>query len=226
MRMQMTLVGVVAAASFGGAAVAGEAHEGDVVLEVRHGRIITGEGEGAAFRRSQVFGSELGGEGFPNTTDEPGFDNEPGTFGAGSSIGFNILGELLRWDGAGLSSTGGEVMELAVGPTSVTSGAGFVPGFLLPVEPDGSWHEHYDFTLLGGGGGSPTDGVYVLQMQLFSTDAGLDRSIPFWLVFNQNMDESVHDGVIDWVNANVVPAPGGAALGALVLAASARRRRG
>jgi hypothetical protein len=205
-------------------ALAGEVHEGDVVLEVRHGRIITGLGEGADFRRAQVFGSELGAKGFPNTTDEPGFDNEPGTFDADSSLGFNLLAELTVWDGAGLASTASEIMEVAVGPESVTTGDGFVPGFLLPVADDGSWHQHYEFTLLDSMRGL-MDGVYVLPMQLFSTDAGVDRSIPFWIVFNQNADEATHDAVIDWVSANVVPAPGAAAAVTAFVCLAGRRRR-
>lgn len=222
------LIALGAAGALAPSALAGEdhAHQGDVVLTVRHGRIITGSGEGARFRRAQVFGSELGAEGFPNTTDEPGFDNLPGTFAPGSNIGFNILGELLMWDGAGLSSTAnGEVMEIGLGPVSVVSATGFVPGFMLPVEDSGEWHEHYEFTLLGAAAGSPSDGVYVLKMSLFSDDPSVGRSIPFWLVFNQNMDESIHDGVIDWVGAHVVPAPAGAGALALGALAALRRRR-
>lgn len=208
-------------------AIAGEdhTHEGDVVLTVRHGRIITGSGEGPDFRRAQVFGSELGAEGFPNTTDEPGFDNLPGTFSPGSLITFNVLSELLQWDGPGLGSTvNGEVMEISLGPVSVTSSTGFVPGFALPVEDSGEWHEHYEYTLIDGGRGV-TDGVYILKMNLVSDDASLGRSVPFWLVFNQNADEAIHDGVIEWVEANVVPTPGAIALLIPAILGAARRRR-
>lgn len=200
-------------------------HEGDIALTVRHGRIITGTGEGPAFRRNQVFGSELGAEGFPDTTDEPGFDNLPMTFAPGSNIRFDILGPLLQWDGAGLSPTAaGEVMEIAFGPVAVTSADGFVPGFALPVADDGQWHQHYEYTLIEGDR-AVSDGVYVLSMRLSSDDPSLRRSVPFWLVFNQNTDDAIHDGVIDWVGAQVVPTPGGAALLMLGAASAVRRRR-
>ncbi len=208
-------------------ALAGEdhTHDGDIALTVRHGRIITGVGEGPEFRRAQVFGAELGAEGFPNTTDEPGFDNPPMTFAPGSSVRFDILGPLLQWDGAGLSNpAGGEIMEIALGPVAVATGAGFVPGFALPVSDEGDWHEHYEYTLLAGDR-AVSDGVYVLHMRLSSDDPSLRRSIPFWIVFNQNADDAIHDEVIDWVGAHVVPSPGGAALLALAGLGALRRRR-
>lgn len=221
------LIALSAAGAIAPVAIAGEdhTHEGDIVLTVRHGRIITGSGEGAEFRRNQVFGSELGAEGFPNTTDEPGFDNLPGTFAPGSLISFNILSELLQWDGAGLGSTvNGELMEISLGPASVSTSSGFVPGFALPVEDNGEWHEHYEYTLVEGSRGV-TDGVFVLKMHLVSDEPGVGRSIPFWLVFNQNADEAIHDGVIDWVAANVVPAPGAVALLIPAALGAVRRRR-
>jgi len=221
------LIALSAAGAIAPFAAAGEGHthEGDVVLTVRHGRIVTGSGEGAGFRRNQVFGSELGAEGFPNTTDEPGFDNLPGTFAPGALISFNILSELLQWDGAGLGSTAnGEIMEIGLGPVAVTTSSGFVPGFALPVEDNGEWHEHYEYTLLDAGRGV-SDGVFVLKMHLVSDEPGVGRSIPFWLVFNQNSDEALHDGVIDWVAANVVPAPGVGAAFLISAAFGAIRRR-
>jgi len=226
-----TAIVVLALSALPAAAVAGagagedHTHEGDIVLTVRHGRIITGSGEGADFRRAQVFGSEFGAEGFPNTTDEPGFDNLLGTFAPGSLISFYILSELLQWDGAALGSTlNGEVMEISLGPVAVTTSSGFVPGFTLPVGESGEWHEHYEYTLIDGGRGV-TDGVFALKMNLVSDDPGVGRSIPFWLVFNQNADEAIHDGVIDWVAAKVVPAPGAVALLIPTALGAVRRRR-
>lgn len=221
-----TMLALLTLGALPAVAAAGEdhTHEGDIALTVRHGRIVAGSGEGSDFRRRQVFGSELGAEGFPNTTDEPGFDNLPGTFAPGSLISFNILSELLQWDGAGLHSTAnGEIMEIALGPVAVTTSTGFVPGFALPVEDSGEWHEHYEYTLLDGGR-AVSDGVFVLKMHLVSDEPGVGRSIPFWLVFNQNADEAIHDGVIEWVAANVVPAPGAVAL-LLPAALGAIRRR-
>ena len=196
------------------------AHSGDVFLAIDSGRIVTGLFDDLdGFEPSRVFGVELG-EIAPGASDEPGFDNAPGTFAPGTALGVNFRAALSIWTGAGLAPSS-EAITFEFGPASMTTGAGPVPGFDIAVAPNGEWHEHYDMFL-----SDPLAvGAYVLELELFSTDPGVATSLPFWFVFNNGVSEAEHDAAIDYVQAVLVPAPGASALllGGTLLAA--RRRR-
>jgi hypothetical protein len=172
-------------------------HGGDVELEVVAGRIVTGE---------RVYGAELG-EIIPNEVDEPGFDSLPGTFLSDSSIGFSILDSLRKWDGSGFDMIPAETLSLrfgsSLGPITTPLTPTIVDGFNLNVASDGSWHRHYDFVL-----NSPAStGIYLLQLQLSSSDAGIGPTDPFFIVFNQNDTELNHEAAIEFVRSLTVPEP-------------------
>ena len=215
------------AAFIASSSFAGDVHEGDVALTVSGNTIFTGEFEDdGSFHELRVFGSDFPGSGANfNFTDEPGFDNEPGTFPANSMVGFNILDSLSIWNGNGfdaLDPNTEETMTLNNGALTAETDTGFVPGFGLSVSGDGSWHRHIGFTL--NNVTAQDSGVYLLNLELWH-DGGIDNSDSFWIVFNLNEDETVHDAAIDWVGANLVPAPGALALfGAIGLVARKRRR--
>jgi hypothetical protein len=78
-----------------------------------------------------------------------------------------------------------------------------VTGFSLAVDGDGQFHHHLGYTLL-----SPAaDGVYLMEMELWSSAAGIAPSRPFWMVFNQNADQEVMDDAAAWALANVQGCP-------------------
>jgi hypothetical protein len=171
-------------------------------------------------------------------TGSPGTNSVGGTFATPGAIGFNILNELLVWNGAGFSSTS-ETMTIAFGPESATTDAGFVSGFATNVRDENShpgnenqWgrhHIHHDW-ILNGDGGNPNDGIYLLELELYyEAGAGNDTSYAnsknFYMVFGLNSDESQILGVADWVQINMIPAPGALALLALAGLAGCSRRR-
>jgi hypothetical protein len=57
------------------------------------------------------------------------------------------------------------------------------------------------------------------------TGGGFAESDSFYIVFNQNSDEAVHDAAIDYVREFIVPAPGAAGLLAVSGLVAMRRRR-
>lgn len=174
----------------------------------------------------RVFASEIGTIEFgPFGNDEPGYYTDSLT--EGTSIGFNIRGELMRWNGGGLDGGLAETLQFAKflgtpGEISRTTGPGFVPGFDFATVSGGVFDEHLSHILLGSGG-DPADGVYIIELEL--TSASHLTSDPYWIVFNLNRPESEHDEAIEWVVANLVPAPGATAFFAAAMALGLRRRR-
>ena len=182
-------------------------HAGDIELDVVDGKLVT---------ETRVYGAELG-EIIPNEVDEPGFDSLPGTFPIGSNIGFSVLDSLRKWDGKNFDSIPEETISIgfgtSLGPIVTPTTPGFVDGFDLNVASDGSWHRHYDFVL-----DSPSStGIYLLQLQLDSSNAGIAPTDPFFVVFNQNDTELNHDAAIAFVESSLtVPEPSSLALALMV----------
>jgi hypothetical protein len=149
-------------------------------------------------------------------TDEPGFDSHSGTFSVSSSIGFNILDALKKWNGSGFDALDPNTDETLTvsflfGSEFATcdTGAGFVEGFEVPVAEDGSWHKHLGYTLNGESNNDPNDGIYLLKMEIYHTSSELDiaYSNPFWIVFNLGMPEQEHHNAIHWVEENLAQLP-------------------
>jgi hypothetical protein len=207
------------------------AHEGDVGIRLNGSQLETylvSKDErplrGAPVER--VFGSELGSIEFgPFGNDEPGYFTDSLT--EGTAIGFNIRAELKRWNGAGFDGSIDETMTMAKffgtpGEISRTTSSGFVGGFDFATVTGGGFDEHLA-QILNGSGGDPSDGIYLLELEL--TSPSFTTSDPFWVVFNLNQDEVDHDAAIDWVVSNLVPAPGAMAPLALAGPFMLRRRR-
>lgn len=188
-------------------------HAGDIEVTVVNGKITTD---------TSVYGAELGEAGIPNEIDEPGFDAVPGTFDPGQPVGFNILDALRVWNGSDFNTIANETMTISfstLSRTTPTTAGASVAGFTLNATAGGEWHRHLIFTL-----DSPAStGVYLLKLDLFSS--GLETSDPFYVVFNQNEDEGVHDAAMAYVESTLVPEPASLTLAALGgLALLARRR--
>jgi len=68
-------------------------------------------------------------------------------------------------------------------------------------------------------------GVYLVQAVFSSSTPGIASSEPFWVAFNNGLDEGVHDVAIDFVNNSVVPEPGALGLLGITIPWLMRRRR-
>lgn len=124
--------------------------------------------------------------------DEPGFEMEDGVGAAGDQFGFQLLSDLLFWNG-GLADPIDQI-EVSKGPASVVADAasGLLEGFLFGTADDeGGLHEHLEFALqtfdgtnyLPGG----ATGVYGLHLQLTSPQYG--DSQPFLIALNNGLEE-------------------------------------
>lgn len=221
------LLTVIAGAAMAPAALA---HVGDIGLTIIANRITTGTvedlGAGQVVVPGQrVFGGDLGGLG-PGAGGEPGlFANVSDGFPPNSELGFNSLRGLRAWNGSaspGVTfTTPGIDMTIQFGPfsRSITGEDIFVSGFGFNVGPSGGFDEHWEYFLNPG----TALGVYVLEFELWSNAGAIQTSRPLWIVLNNGLGEAEHDAAIEWVEGNLVPAPG--ALMLLGAALATRRRR-
>jgi hypothetical protein len=214
------------------------AHEGDIALAVINNRLTTGivgiDTGGAEYvdaNGQRVFLGELDSAGF---AADPGFFSGPlgsitgaVTVPAGASLDFTIRGPLQQWTGAGFASTASRMRLDFGGFSRLTPAApGTVAGFGLPTGT-GAFDQHWDFFAVNSTDtGVAADGIYLLEVELFLSGTTVQPALPIWLVFNLNSDEAQHEAAEEWVELNLVPAPGAAAaLAGLALLGARRRRR-
>jgi hypothetical protein len=161
--------------------------------------------------------SELSGIVF---ADEPGIDIIDGSFTPGSQLLLNVRKSLRLWNGTDFNSLTTNSITLEFGPQSLTSPATDTPAgpMIFDFDANGGLHDHPDFVLTNN-----EVGIYLLEIE-FAKD-GFGTSLPAWIVFSYGFDEVDHDLAIDWVQDNLVPTPGAAAILALGLGLITRRRR-
>jgi len=199
------------------------AHEGDIAVGVRNGKIVTGLGDdssGGASFDTRVYGAEFIFDAGNVFTDEPGYLGPfLDGFAPGASLGFNVRSALGAWDGSSFAATALSV-TIDNGGSGVTTPATDVltSGFTLVADASVDFDEHAFFILSGN-----VPGIYLVELEL--TSPGLGTSLPFWVVHNYDMSEDDHDAAIDYVVQNIVPAPPAAGLFSLALLAGASRRR-
>lgn len=189
----------------GAASHAGAQHGGDIFLELNYqSRLCTARVDpefGGILHNVRVFMAEFGES--PNFTNDPGMDSDPGTFPVGSSIGFNIRKALRQWDGTDFNQIPREKIRVRLGifgPVFTPETDEVVPGFGMPVNSQGEFHHHPGFTLME----PASDGIYLLELELWSTADGVLASRPYWMVFNQNRTEEEHEEAAQWVIDNAL----------------------
>ena len=185
----------------------------DIGLTAQSGGIVTGVWDGDDPQNPLLLdtGVRVWSSAFQINLLDPFFTGKPG-FGAvagsglpaGSQVGFNILSDLLYWDGAGQVQFGPvpnhEQLRMRFGFQNryAGTGTGFVTGFnFVTVASDGSVHQHLSLFLLGADGNSTpasqdgvqgTNGVYLIQLEVTNT-GGITKSAPVWVVFNNGMTD-------------------------------------
>jgi len=179
-------------------------HAGDVFVGVKAGHIFTGMVDDDQVEEGvRMFESEFGESGVPGFTDEPGWEAFPGTFDPNIRVGWNALTGVHRWNGDGFDDLIDETITVSFGSLSFEIGASAVDGFDLAVQPDGGLHRHIGF-LLENPFGDPEVGVYLVQLELYSSTGTPESSEPFWIVFNNEADEEEHEAAAEWVEEHLV----------------------
>lgn len=202
----MQLAGISALAF---ATAAKAQHLGDIAVSVDSGALATGANEAAGSVPERVFGATFGDTGVPRFTSNPGFEALPGTFTAGSRLGFDAVAGLRRFTGAAVEPVTDEFIEVKFLTLVANIGAEPASGFSLAVQSNGGFHRHLNFTLRSAGPKLPVSGLYVAELELYSTDGVTLPSEPFWVVFNDGRPAAELASALAWVEENL--ASGGAA---------------
>lgn len=241
-------VHVFAAFALAATAAAALGHDGDVGLSFLGGRITIGivtiPGPGIqefVLPGQRVFGAEFTEIAGSVYAADPGFFSGPVlgqtalTLPASSTLRFNILGSLMRWDEAAQNFspvTPGERLRLEFAAGALTCSSALdgssVSGFGFDTGPTGGFDEHYDYYLdAASGQTAPAAGIYAIALDLYIEGRANSNSLPYYTVFNYNADDAQHDAAIEYVANSIIPTP--TAASALILCGgllvTCRRRR-
>jgi hypothetical protein len=190
-----------------GGATASAIHLGDLAVGLNNGRLATGvflvNGDNAIPLLSErVFICTLGK--FPGFNDDPGMDSLEGTFAASQAIGYSMRGSLRKWTGSGLTTAIDERLQTRFGTAATirlsSTDDTAVLGTSRTASGVGVWHHHIGYTLLA----PASDGVYVLEFELWAPGGSPATSKQYWFVFNQNSDDATVQSVIAHLKQNVV----------------------
>ena len=192
----------------------------DLWITSSGGTLVTGGWDhetGIVVNPSQrVFEGELGLDPFfPFSGDEPGIGSDL----VGTTLTMNLSPVLGAWTGSSFAFST-SMLTASYAGQSASTGTGGSFSFLVSAGLD----LHPEFTMTGPGASDPVNGIYLASFRVGA--AGYAQSDAFWIVFNLGMPEADHEAAVEWVEANLVPAPGAIAMIALApLTARSRTRR-
>jgi hypothetical protein len=195
---------------------AGGVHNADFVPAVQDGKIVVGSVDpdtGDVVYPSPIMSAILGSEGFPNFTNNPGFNAELGALIPGMTIGFSILRAPRVWDDVAMDfeTIASEQITVRasaqnfVAPSTDTRVDGIVFGQASST-PAASFHHHLQY-LLNNGIPPMVEGVWLLELELWSGNSGVEASDPLYVVFGQGAGEGQIDDAIAWIEENLIGSP-------------------
>ncbi len=186
------------------------------------GKLVTGgldhEGNHVAAPIT-VYGYDFGEDPYdPYNPTDPGVNQSEGTgnLPVGALIQYNICSSLLYWDGNGEVNFGLPVentyLTLTMGTRvkTLTGTSGYQSGTLIQtVATGGVVHKHFVTSLFDAPGVSnsprdtgytpPTEGIYAFSLELTMTmDDTTYTSDPVWVVFNNGMEEEIHEAAMNY----------------------------
>lgn len=200
----------VGAVMFGAAAASAQVtpHLSDYQMRLTPDNMVetgTFDPDGDLIWGERVNRAVMGLNGDTNFAGDPGFENTPGTFPTGLPLGLTIRKALREWDGLTFDGIAPEPMILVKFFSQVPTPADDtpVPAFQFgAANSSGYFHHHVGYAF-----DSPTaiDGVFLLELELWSGDSSNVVSEPLFIVFGQGaagiaeMEEAE-----EWVRLNLL----------------------
>jgi hypothetical protein len=219
------------------------AQHADIVARAEGGRIVTSghiDATNEDIPGLRVFALDFGEDPLdPFFAADPGFNSPAGALPPGSQLRFDIPSaaavglpsNLAYWNGQNEvtfgTSPAGSSLRLSLGSQDRTISAGIEPisGFSIGLAgADGSLHRHLSSLLLGSPPAEPAPGIYLISLQLVSSDPSFALSDHLYLLYNNGLPEEAHDAAIEFVQSNLVPEPS-CTLALILLSALVPRRR-
>ena len=145
---------------------------------------------------------------FPFAIDEPGIGGVAADLGLpiGATLSLNLASGLRIWNGNGFDADYATSMFIDYGPESIDSLTGGSIGLLIS--------DDYDLHPIYSIDPNSIAGSYLLEFNVAMD--GFATSDSFWIAFNYGLDDEDFEASVEWVEGNLVPAPG--ALGLLAMA--------
>src|SRR5690606_6626530 len=155
----------------------------------------------------------MGAEGFPNFTNDPGFNAELGMLIPGMTIGLNILRAPRVWN-----DVDGDFETIATEQLTVRAAGQnivaplfdtVIPGIVFgqaSLDASASFHHHLQY-LLNGALPPMVQGVWMLEIELWSQSVNIETSDPLYLVFGQGEGEDQLADAIAWIEENLIASP-------------------
>ena len=203
-------------ASTSAIALAGGIHNADFIPAVQDGKIVVGGVDpdtNQVVYPFQIKSAIFGTEGFPNFTNDPGFNSELGALIPGMTIGFNILRAPRVWDDASedFETIADEQLIVRAAGQSITAPMtdSVTPGVIFgqaSLDASASFHHHMQY-LLNGGQPPMIDGVWLLELELWSENTSIEPSDPLYIVFGQGEGEGQMSDAITWIEDNLIASP-------------------
>ena len=191
-------------------------HDADYILALQDNQIIAGVVDpdtGDVIYPSRIKSALMGAEGFPNFTNDPGFNAELGQLNPGMFIGFSILRAPRVWDEVAMDFETIATEQITVraaaqnidAPSTDMRVDGIVFGQASNT-PSATFHHHMQY-LLNGGLPPIVEGVWLLELELWTESPGIAPSDPLFLVFAQGSGEDQLDDAIAYIENNLIGSP-------------------
>lgn len=194
-------------------ALAQGVHDADFILAIEDGQLVTGAVDpvsGDVVYPQRIKAAQFGAEGIPNFTNDPGFDSELGMLVPGLEVGFSILSAPRVWDDAT------QDFETIATETFTVRGAG--QNFIAPMTDtrvDGvvfgqanndagtSFHHHLQY-FINGGIPPVVEGVFLLELEVWTTSGSVAPTDPIYIVFAQGAGLAQQDDAVAWVEDTLI----------------------
>lgn len=196
------------------------AADSDAELEVVSNRIVTNAHNdltGEVTSDVRVFAYSFGEDPLdPFFLSDPGFGSETGSgLPQGSQVNFDVLTSLRFWNGSGpmsfASTAGGDFIRFnrAITNVDVSGTSAAQSGFpIANVAAGGTMHAHLNTYLMNADSfASPSEGIYLLAIDVGVSSGGIARSLPTYLLFNNGVTQAKFEDAMQYV---ATPLPGDA----------------
>jgi len=195
---------------------ASDLHDADYILSIQNNQIVAGvidTASGDIVYPFPIKSASLGAEGFPNFTNDPGFNAELGQLNPGMLIGFSILRAPRVWDDVAM-----DFETIATEQISIRAAAQNFNAPSTDMRVDGivfgqasnsasaSFHHHMQY-FLNGGLPPVVEGVWLLELELWDESQSVDASDPLYILFAQGAGEDQLDDAIAWIENNLIGSP-------------------